>query len=377
MEERLLELLALRLQNEISEREDEELNVLLQEFPEYRHVVEKMQLSPQSIEHLKTVGTIRVEKEWEKLLSRHKSNIKSKGRRISWAVASVAAACCILFGVWYLFVPEHNARKVEIAQVQDPKKVIIEFADGKKVTLDKKSYVVGEILDSVLSEPVCSGGDAIRESIYNKLFVPRGCDFFVTLVDGTRVWLNADSRLEYPSEFLGDERVVYLEGEAFFDVAKNKQQPFILKTKELDVRVTGTSFNVMAYAADATVQATLVEGSVRVLKDDKEVCELLPGDQCVLERTSGDCTVNRVNPNSFIAWREGQFFFDNESMESLMRKIARWYDVEVFFEKEELKSELFYGTITRTDDISQVLDMLVLTKSITYEIKGKVVYIRN
>ena len=107
------------------------------------------------------------------------------------------------------------------------------------------------------------------------------------------------------------------------------------------------------------------------------VCELLAGEQCVVDITTGKYVVNQVNVASFTSWLDGQFFFDNESMESLMRKITRWYDVNVVFEHEELKSELFYGTITRSEEITEVLDILVLTKTMHYEIKDRIVYIRK
>lgn len=141
--------------------------------------------------------------------------------------------------------------------------------------------------------------------------------------------------------------------------------------------MTGTSFNVMAYPSEASIQTTLVQGSVNILTGAGKVCKLLAGEQCVTDTTTNKYIVNQVNVTSFISWVNGQFFFDNESMESLMRKIARWYDVNVVFENEELKSELFYGTITRSDEITEVLDILVLTKTMHYEIKDRTVYIRG
>jgi len=133
----------------------------------------------------------------------------------------------------------------------------------------------------------------------------------------------------------------------------------------------------MAYPSESSVQTTLVQGGVNILTDDGKVCKLLPGEQCVVDKASGEYVVNRVNTDSFTSWMDGQFFFDNESVESLMRKIARWYDVDVVFENEELKSELFYGTIARSDAITEVLDILVLTKTMHYEIKDRTVYIRK
>lgn len=376
MEKRLLELLALAFQDELSENEREELDLLLREFPEYRDMAEKLQFSREHVDELELVGTIRVEEKWQEL---RKKNKRSRSRKmLFFSIAGVAAMLLFAVGISFLLFPSSEMEVIPVARKQEPKKVTLEYADGKTLTLDVKSLIVegkGRTTDSIITGEL--ENMAAKEIRLNRLFVPKGCDFSLTLTDGTVIHLNADSRLQYPSEFSGDHRIVYLEGEAFFKVAKDKTKPFIVKTKKLDVEVTGTSFNVMAYPSESSVQTTLVQGGVNILTDDGKVCKLLPGEQCVVDKASGEYVVNRVNTDSFTSWMDGQFFFDNESVESLMRKIARWYDVDVVFENEELKSELFYGTIARSDAITEVLDILVLTKTMHYEIKDRTVYIRK
>jgi len=377
MEKRLLELLALAFQNELSENERKELDVLFQRFPEYQDLAEKLQFSYERIDELELVGMIQVEKEWKKLQKKNK-RLRGQDRKMFFlAVAGMAAVFLLAIGMLFLFRSSPKMEVISIARQQEPKKVTLEYADGKTLVLDVNSLVMndkGEITDHVVAKENMAEAEGLR---LNRLSVPKGCDFSLTLVDGTVIRLNADSRLQYPSEFSGDSRIVYLEGEAFFNVAKDKTKPFIVKTKKLDVEVTGTSFNVMAYPSEDSIRTTLVQGGVNILTEDGRVCKLLAGEQCVVDTASGKFVVNQVNVASFVSWIDGQFFFDNESMESLMRKIARWYDVDVIFENEELKSELFYGTITRSDEITEVLDILVLTKTMHYEIKDRTVYIRK
>lgn len=377
MEKRLLELLALAFQNELSENERKELDVLFQRFPEYQDLAEKLQFSYERIDELELVGMIQVEKEWKKLQKKNK-RLRGQGRKMFFlAVAGMAAVFLLAIGMLFLFRSSPKMEVISIARQQEPKKVTLEYADGKTLVLDVNSLVMndkGEITDHVVAKENMAEAEGLR---LNRLSVPKGCDFSLILVDGTVIRLNADSRLQYPSEFSGDSRIVYLEGEAFFNVAKDKTKPFIVKTKKLDVEVTGTSFNVMAYPSEDSIRTTLVQGGVNILTEDGRVCKLLAGEQCVIDTASGKFVVNQVNVASFVSWIDGQFFFDNESMESLMRKIARWYDVDIIFENEELKSELFYGTITRSDEITEVLDILVLTKTMHYEIKDRTVYIRK
>ena len=377
MEKRLLELLALAFQDELSGNERKELEVLFQTFPEYQVLAKKLQFSYEHIDELELVGTIDLDNEWEKL---QKKNRKLRGRRMLFlSIASIAAMLLFAIGISFLFFSFPKMEADPITYKQDPKKVTLERADGETLVLDVKTLVMndkGEMENDTCKKD--SGNIVVAKEIrLNRLFVPKGCNFSLTLADGTVIRLNADSRLQYPSEFLGDSRIVYLEGEAFFEVTKDETKPFIVKTKKLEVEVTGTSFNVMAYSSEAFIQTTLVQGGVNILTEGENICKLLAGEQCVVDITSGKYVVNQVNVGLFISWLDGQFFFDNESMESLMRKIARWYDVNVVFENEELKSELFYGTITRSDEITEVLDMLVLTKTMHYEIKDRTVYIRK
>lgn len=279
MEKRLLELLALAFQNELSENERKELDVLFQRFPEYQDLAEKLQFSYERIDELELAGMIQVEKEWKKLQKKNK-RLRGQGRKMVFlVVAGMAAVLLLAIGMLFLFRSFPEVEVSSIACKQEPKKVTLEYANGKTLVLDVNSLVMndkGKITDHVVAKENMAVAEGLR---LNRLSVPKGGDFSLTLADGTVIRLNADSRLQYPSEFSGDSRIVYLEGEAFFNVAKDKTKPFIVKTKKLDVEVTGTSFNVMAYPSEAFIQTTLVQGGVNILTEDGNVCKLLAGEQ--------------------------------------------------------------------------------------------------
>lgn len=231
MEKRLLELLALAFQNELSENERKELDVLFQRFPEYQDLAEKLQFSYERIDELELAGMIQVEKEWKKLQKKNK-RLRGQGRKMVFlVVAGMAAVLLLAIGMLFLFRSFPEVEVSSIACKQEPKKVTLEYANGKTLVLDVNSLVMndkGKITDHVVAKENMAVAEGLR---LNRLSVPKGGDFSLTLADGTVIRLNADSRLQYPSEFSGDSRIVYLEGEAFFNVAKDKLKPFIVKLK--------------------------------------------------------------------------------------------------------------------------------------------------
>ena len=229
MEKRLLELLALVFQKELSETERKELEVLFQRFPEYKFLAEKLQFSYEHIDELELAGTIQVEKEWKKLQKKNKKLWGQGKKMFFFAAAGSVAVLLLAIGILFFSSPEVDV--ISIVRKQAPKKVTLEYANGKTFLLDVNSLVMNdkrEIPDNIVTKEKIA---EIEKPRLNRLFVPKGCNFSLTLTDGTVIYLNADSRLQYPLEFSGDSRVVYLEGEAFFKVAKDKIKPFIVKTK--------------------------------------------------------------------------------------------------------------------------------------------------
>nr|WP_237249411.1 FecR family protein [Sphingobacterium faecale] len=197
------------------------------------------------------------------------------------------------------------------------------------------------------------------EALTCEIHTPRGGQYQVTLSDGTKVWLNADSKLTYPSQFDLDKRVVELVGEAYFEVAKNivdnVNKPFVVKTKKQEIEVLGTSFNTTAYMDDDCTYTTLVEGKVQI-KDGKKEVFLSPGEQC-MTTASGLLEKKRVDVSQFVAWRNDEFFFYETELKEVVRMLGRWYDFETVNE-ESIPDTHMYGTISREKRLTEVIHLI-------------------
>lgn len=257
-------------------------------------------------------------------------------------------------------------------------RAVLTLADGSTITLD--SAANGRLAEeggarivkladgqlSYMTDPA-SGGKTGGEMLYNTMSTPRGSQYQLTLPDGTRVWLNAASSITYPTAFTGPQRRVKIRGEAYFEVQKNRAQPFLVDAGgRSSVEVLGTAFNVNAYDNEQSVVSTLLEGSVQVSREaggtgnagqpaDKVV--LLPGSQARVKETGKILVLKEVDKEKVMAWKNGLFNFQNAQLEEVMREIARWYDIEVVYEQGIPQVE-FMGKIGRNLTLGQVLNGL-------------------
>ena len=201
----------------------------------------------------------------------------------------------------------------------------------------------------------------------NMITTPRGGTYDIVLADGTHIWLNSGSSLTFPSSFTEPERRVQLTGEAYFEVAHNGK-PFKVITATQTVQVLGTHFNIEAYQDEHTVKTTLLEGSVNVLRSNEKLL-LAPGQMSV-NKEKEPLYIKKANITEVMAWKDGLFIFDNESIAEVMRKAARWYDVEVRYENGVEEKKLF-GTVSRYKTIDELLDNIALAGRIRYRIEGR------
>jgi transmembrane sensor len=205
---------------------------------------------------------------------------------------------------------------------------------------------------------------------YNKIEIPYGGQYQVNLPDGTRVWLNAGSSLRYPTRFSGKERKVELTGEGYFEVAKNKTLPFRVLTGKQVVEVLGTHFNVKAYIDETTIKTTLLEGSVKVTQNQNGVAKLLkPGQQSVL--ANDNLKISEADTEEAVAWKNGLFLFNDQTLDEIMLQVSRWYGVTVAFNDSSLKKKIFAGSLSRFKNISQLLEVLESTGSVHFKIEGR------
>ena len=216
-------------------------------------------------------------------------------------------------------------------------------------------------------------GEVKRKVEWNKLLIPRGGEYKLVLGDGTVIYVNSESRLEFPVEFSDKERVIYLQGEAYFKVAHDTSQPFIVKTDRMDIRVLGTEFNVKAYQSEEHVQATLVQGHVCVAtgREKRQLMDLHPSQQADWDVAMNKLVVREVDVNSVVAWKNGQFIFKGERLEDIMNVLARWYDFEICYQNDRIRNMIFAGKLNRLESIRPILEIIESTDKIHIEIQGK------
>ena len=190
----------------------------------------------------------------------------------------------------------------------------------------------------------------------------------MVLSDGTKVWLNAASSLKFPSSFIGRNRTVELTGEAYFEVAKNKEMPFIVKFNDANIEVLGTHFDIKAYNDEET-KATLAEGSIRISKNSQQKI-LVPGQQVVVSKEEGNLEVSQANMDEALAWVNGYFIFHDASIENIMKTVARWYDVDVTY-AAVIKNKKFGGRVSKYKNISDLLKNIELTGTIHFKVEGR------
>lgn len=254
-------------------------------------------------------------------------------------------------------------------------KAFLTLGDGSVVDLDTaRDGVLAENgktkIDKQAAHLVYDGEAQGPDTVYNTLSTPKGGIYMVTLSDGSKVWLNASSALRYPTQFRGATREVELTGEAYFEVAAAPSQPFKVKVDGMTVDVLGTHFDVMAYGDEPSITTTLLQGSVQIGMNDHHLM-LTPGQQSTVARATGQIAARGVDVDEAIAWKNGVFQFNSEDIQSVMRKVARWYDVDVRY--EGTVGQHFTGSAPRDADLATLLRRMELTNEVKFQVTGKTV----
>ncbi len=383
-QERLSYLLKRYAANECTAAEFDELLLLIKDNPE----------QPEMHKGLKDLWEdtnsepAKNEEEWERLyLSMTEKSSKSTSSKPKlWLILSIAASLLIVTTATLIIYKvekptTHHVAKVKSAAELVPggNKAILTLANGKRIILDGKNngiiasqpgITISKTSDGQLIYQLSKVADQTNDTgIYNIIEVPKGGQFQVTMADGTKVWLNAMSSLRYPLNFKANERRVELDGEGYFEVAKNPSAPFRVQTRKQTVEVVGTHFNINAYQNENSIRTTLLEGAVKVKSDGNKSVLLAPGEQASV--TGSSIKVKEIDVELAVAWKNGNFMFNNDNLETIMHQIARWYDVEIVYNNENVKNSLLSGTISRFDNASQVFDILELTGLVRFKVEGR------
>lgn len=269
------------------------------------------------------------------------------------------------------FIPDAVVRNQVQLLLNDGRVVHVQQLTKDSVLRENGAGILIDTGRSVVYRP-----ENIREVglVYNTLTVPRCCEYRMVLADGTQVWLNSESELRFPVNFTGNERRVFLKGEAYFQVAKDETKPFRVETGALEIEALGTQFDVNAYRDNGKWMTTLVEGRVRVSTGEaKQTCVLEPGKQAQLH--DNVLTVSDVNVEEITGWKEGRFVFRNMTMENIARQLERWYDVEIDFSDVVVRYYRFTGVMKRYNQLSQLIEMIEETTDVKFQVNGRKVKI--
>lgn len=314
----------------------------------------------------------------------HSIGVNTFRRKLSvWFAAAAVAifAVCIYFFNAPFNADKNNATGLVARATIKPGRntAKLTLPNGKSIVLsDQKTGVVIDVSGLKYNDETTIALTSMNENKDGLMSIvtPRGGTYQVLLADGSKVWLNAASSIKFPTSFVGQkQRNVELVGEAYFEIAKNKHQKFVVKTQTQQVEVLGTHFNINSYLDESNVKTTLLEGSVRIFtgEGNRESIVLNPGQQSVV---SGSRTidVNDVDVNDVVAWKDGKFVFVHENVRSIMNKIARWYDVEIVYEGD-VRNKALGGSVSRFKDVVEVLAMLSDTRAVQFRIEGKKVIV--
>ncbi len=376
---KIIALLELHLNNNISQEDADALFSWLQEtsLAEFESILAQCDNIP---DHYKKPGVIsnqfieKLEKHIDIIESENNNNLGNKARVISFLQNSVkyaAAVAVIVVGVWAWLHFNYKHKETEKAVALSPAN-IQPGKDGAILTLENGSQV---LLDTVQNGVVALQGGATAivkngtlvyeknnetEAVYNTMSTPKGRQYKMQLADGTMVWLNSASSIKYPVIFNKEERYVEVSGEVYFEVAKNKKQPFKVNvSNRMNVEVLGTHFNINAYDNEPDINATLLEGSVKVADKNNNVI-LKPGQQALLNNRPEIIVRKAVDLDQIMAWKNGLFNFEGLSFEEAMNQLERWYNIQVVYEKN-VPDIRFGGKLQRSLSLNDLLDILEKT----------------
>jgi transmembrane sensor len=297
-------------------------------------------------------------------------------------LAAAAAVLVFVLTGLYFIIDSQNHQQVAVKYTKDllpgSNGAILTLSNGKKVILNNAGIgTIGNEGDAVINKT--ANGEIVYSTLavnglitYNIMATANGGQYHLVLSDGTNVWLDAASSIKYPTVFTGNERKVEITGEVYFEVAHNAAKPFRVITQKQTVEVLGTHFNINAYNNEPAIKTTLLEGSVKVT-DNTRTITLVPGEQAQVKPGTDDNeiqVIDNVYTDEVVAWKNGLFQFNKASIESIMRQMARWYDVDISYNNNKIPSKTFTGNISRKSNASQFLQILSYT-GLHFEITGK------
>jgi len=372
----IIQLLVKEVTHGLSEPELLELNEWLNLSPQNKDLYLKLYSKEYKKQRVESLNQYNTEKAWLSILDDIKPKKRKLFNTLLWQRIAVVASFLFIAGLTYhLSKPLYrktnygfNSRYIKPGN----NKAVLTLANGHKVQLgqlDTTLLVLGSgisIKDSkVLYQSEKKSKD--KSIVYNTLETPRGGEYSLVLSDGTKVWLNTASKIRYPQFFEQNKRTVYVQGEAYFEVAKNKEKPFFVHSGSNTIKVVGTAFNVRAYSEYTSTLVTLSEGSIE-LNTSQSVHVLLPNQQAIINDRDSIVSIVNVNSQLFTAWKDGKFLFKDISLANIMDDLSRWYNVNLFYTNQEVKTLKFSLYVNKQDKIDKILEMIEATEKVKFNI---------
>lgn len=374
---------AARIKGELTPEEEAALDGWLKQDPEHQAWFDAFTAKENLGKALSLYASFHTEERWTELEHRCGIRKRRKIKPSGWWTVAAMVALFITGGIGFRYFAPDTRREVPLAVSGGEgfhRQAVLVMEDGKKLVLNgiKDTCLLlgqGERLRISDRGGLAYRQDSLRQPTpeeWHILRIPKGGEYTLELEDGSRVWLNSASELRYPVRFTGKNRQVILEGEAYFEVVRDEDRPFIVQSGKQQVEVLGTSFDITAYKDEPGIYTTLLQGSVEVSGEGgKQI--LKPGQQAIY--TEKGIEVKEVNAALYCSWIQDRFVFVSEELETVARKLERWYDVSFFFAGSSLKTKRFSGSIPKYSDLSKVLKMLELTTNIRFQKTGGTVVV--
>jgi len=360
-----------------NEREREQLNNWLSESEANKKLLDRLKSKSFLQQVVGDQNKGLRQQEWKKLQTLTIGHRKTIGWVLFKRIAVFVFSLVVGSVIW-ISLNKEEASSFVLSEAEVGK-VVLFLQDGRKVALDDNgsSVVMEKLGEGIVFEEKglnYTRSKSTNELEYHLIKIPRGGGYSLVLADGSRVFLNAASQLKFPVVFAENERRVYLEGEAYFDVVQDKGKSFIVEAGGVEIQVLGTEFDVRAYSEEEEVLTTLVEGKVRIAVDETNVA-LLPSEQAVWIPSKEKMEVKQVDVERFIGWKNGRWVFNKTPIWQIMNELCRWYDLKVEYSNEESKYENFSLNIERYDDFKQILGLLEETGNVRFALSENTVIV--
>lgn len=380
----LAEIIVRSMQKELPESKQQLLDAWLAESEEHQTQYAMFQETAFLQERLKQHQAINYQEDYRLFADKQQQKRQSHPRFLRHITRYAAVIAILLSGIIGLYLSDHQTEIPEIANESATlrKKAVLTLAKGEQIAL---SDTIQTLLQSQAGADINIEGSQISYHVkeedtttvqYNSLQTPRGGEFVLTLSDGSRVWLNAESEIRYPVKFTDEKRLIYIQGEAFLEVATDPEHPFVIVSNQTEITVLGTSFNFRSYPEEENIITTLVSGSVRMTSDAKQDILLSPGEQGILDKKTGTLSKQLVETYLYTAWKDGRIVFRETRLEDLFNFLARWYDLQIVYHNPETKDIRFTGDIDKTEDFHSILKIIELNERVHFSVDNRVVHIR-